>query len=199
MSSHGIRVRLHAATGAIGALVVVRAHLHVVQQAGVVVMARHHRPAVALPKGPPGAAFRRPVRVQHVVLVGWCELMHRIRHDISQAHRMECLIPPQPCRHVAGKLLPRERKQHEDCRRQHLDRREPVLHRVPVLCRWDYINPNKNRDDEPLPVGQENHRLDQDELEQWPERLEQLVRAHIEQQQRIQRNRVRDIVDDRDP
>ena len=50
-----------------------------------------------------------------------------------------------------------------------------------------------------LPEGQEDHHLDHRKLEQRVEWGQQLVGAQVEQQQGIQRHRVRDVVDDGNP
>ena len=50
-----------------------------------------------------------------------------------------------------------------------------------------------------LPEGEEDHQLNHRELEHGVEGCQQLVRAHVEQQQRVQGHRVRQVVHDGDP
>jgi len=50
-----------------------------------------------------------------------------------------------------------------------------------------------------LPESQEDHQLHHCELQQWVERSQKLMSAHIEEQQSIQCYCVCDVVYDRDP
>lgn len=50
-----------------------------------------------------------------------------------------------------------------------------------------------------LPEGHEDDRLDQHKLEQGVVGSQKVMRAQVEEQQRIQGHRVRDVVHNRDP
>ena len=50
-----------------------------------------------------------------------------------------------------------------------------------------------------LPEGEEDDQLDHRELEHGLEGRQQVVRAHVEQKQRVQRHGVGQVVDDGDP
>mmetsp|Transcript_2363 Transcript_2363/g.7134 ORF Transcript_2363/g.7134 Transcript_2363/m.7134 type:complete len:450 (+) Transcript_2363:301-1650(+) len=205
--------RLHGITAAVSPPCRI-AHLHIGQQAGIGLL-RHLRHLLHRHEGLGPESFDNlgllctiaisitihiAVAVQHVVSVGRRELVHRVTGHIVDADSMHRIAHRRSTPGSALLLVlgVGEGIEHGQRGGQHLQANEQILQVGTVLCLLYHVCPHQNGNQNALPEGEEDNRLDQQELKHGIEGRQQRVCSLVEHKQRKQCHAVRDVVHYRD-